>query len=134
VWPHEIPDPGISHRNTESGPRSGTEAGDISPVFAALEHAAGDLTTLGTDPLLGGSGHPSDTFSENLIEQRDEYHKPDQTTPVGAPSPITSGRSDASRHSAAPAAKPRCRRGDRFAPPEGKVAGQIAQFAHVAAE
>jgi hypothetical protein len=47
VWPHEIPASGISHRNTGSSPRSGTEAGDISPVFAALEHAAGDFTTLG---------------------------------------------------------------------------------------
>ena len=55
VWPHEIPDSGISHRNTGSSPRSGTEAGDISPVFAALEHAAGDFTTLGTNPLLEGS-------------------------------------------------------------------------------
>ena len=50
VWPHEIPDSGISHRSTGSSPRSGTEAGDISPVFAALEHAAGDFTTLGTNP------------------------------------------------------------------------------------
>ena len=60
VWPHEILDSGISHRNTGSSPRSGTEAGDISLVFAALEHAAGDLTTLGRNPPLGGSS-PSDT-------------------------------------------------------------------------
>jgi hypothetical protein len=52
VWPHEIPDSGISHRSTESSPCSGTEEGDISPVSAALEHAAGDFTTLGTDPSL----------------------------------------------------------------------------------
>jgi hypothetical protein len=58
---HEIPDSEISHRNTGSSPRSGTEAGDISPVFAALEHAAGDLTTLGTNPLHGGSSPPSRT-------------------------------------------------------------------------
>ena len=63
VWPHEIPDSGISHRNSGSSPRSGTEAGDISPVFAALEHAAGDLTTLGKNPLLEGSSPPSDTQS-----------------------------------------------------------------------
>ena len=50
VWRHEIPDSGISHRNTGSSPRSGTEEGDIPPVSAALEHAAGDFTTLGTDP------------------------------------------------------------------------------------
>ena len=56
VWPHEIPDSGISHRSAGSGPRSGTEAGDISPVFAALEHAAGDFTTLGTN--LGHSNSP----------------------------------------------------------------------------
>jgi len=47
MWSHEIPDSGISHRGTGSGPRSGTEAGDVSPVFAALEHAAGDFTALG---------------------------------------------------------------------------------------
>jgi hypothetical protein len=58
VWPHEIPDSGISHRNAGSSPRSGTEAGDISPVFAALEHAAGDFTTLGTDPSLECSSPP----------------------------------------------------------------------------
>ena len=52
VWPHEIPGSGISHRNAGSSPYSGTEAGDISPVSAALEHAAGDFTTLGTDPSL----------------------------------------------------------------------------------
>ena len=63
VWPHEIPDSGISHRNAGSSPRSGTEAGDISPVFAALEHAAGDFTTLGKNPLLEGSSPPSDTQS-----------------------------------------------------------------------
>ena len=61
VWPHEIPDSGISHRNAGAGPRSGTEAGDISPVFTVLEHAAGDLTTLGKNPLHGGSSPPSDT-------------------------------------------------------------------------
>ena len=33
VWPHEIPDSGISHRNTGSGPRSGTEAGAYLPGF-----------------------------------------------------------------------------------------------------
>jgi hypothetical protein len=60
VWPHEIPDSGISHRNTGSGPRSGTEAGDISPVFTAPEHAAGDFTTPGTNPPLECSS-PSDT-------------------------------------------------------------------------
>jgi hypothetical protein len=49
VCPHEIPDSGISHRDAGSSPRSGTEAGDISPVFAALEHAAGDFTTLGEE-------------------------------------------------------------------------------------
>jgi hypothetical protein len=62
VWAHEIPDSGISHWNTGSSPHSGTEAGDISPVFAALEHAAGDFTTLGKNPLLGGSSPPSDTW------------------------------------------------------------------------
>src|SRR6266700_4341251 len=61
VWPHEIPDSGISHSDAGSGPRSGTEAGDISPVFAVLEHAAEDLTTLGKNPLLEGSSPPSDT-------------------------------------------------------------------------
>jgi hypothetical protein len=60
VWPHEIPDSGISHRNTGSSPCSGTEEGDISPVSVALEHAAGDFTTLGKNPLHGGSS-PSDT-------------------------------------------------------------------------
>jgi molybdopterin biosynthesis enzyme len=54
VWPHEIPDSGISHRNTGSSPRSGTEAGDIFPVSAALEHAAGDFTALGTAVLFAG--------------------------------------------------------------------------------
>jgi len=63
VWPHEIPDSGISHRSTGSSPRSGTEAGDISPVSVALEHAAGDFTALGTDHSLEGSSPPSDTFS-----------------------------------------------------------------------
>ena len=66
VWPHEIPDSGISHRNTGSSPRSGTEAGDISPVFAALEHAAGDFTTLGKNPLLEYSsplGHSNSPYS-----------------------------------------------------------------------
>lgn len=58
VWPHEIPDSGISYRNAGSSPRSCTEASDIFPVFAALEHAAGDFTTLGTNPLLGGSSPP----------------------------------------------------------------------------
>jgi len=65
VWPHEIPDSGISHRNTGSSPRSGTEAGDISPVFAALEHAAGDFTTLGKNPLLECSS-PSDTYFPHI--------------------------------------------------------------------
>jgi hypothetical protein len=55
VWPHEIPGSGISHRDAGSSPCSGTEEGDISPVFAPLEHAAGDFTTLGKDPLHGGS-------------------------------------------------------------------------------
>ena len=64
VWPHEIPDSGISHWSTGSSPRSGTEAGDISPVFAALEHAAGDFTTLGKNPRRGCSSPPSDTFSK----------------------------------------------------------------------
>ena len=63
VWQHEIPDSGISHWNTGSSPRSDTEEGDISPVFAALEHAAGDFTTLGKNPLLEYSSPPSDTFS-----------------------------------------------------------------------
>src|SRR5260370_39044559 len=36
-----------------SGPCSGTEAGDLSPVFAALEHSAGDFTALGKDPCMG---------------------------------------------------------------------------------
>ena len=67
VWPHEIPDSGISHRSAGSSPRSGTEAGDISPVFAALEHAAGDFTTLGKNPPLEGSSPPSDTFSEMIL-------------------------------------------------------------------
>jgi len=40
-----------------SSPRSGTEAGDISPVLAALEHATGDFTALGKNPLLEGFGH-----------------------------------------------------------------------------
>jgi hypothetical protein len=62
VWPHEIPDSGISHRNTGSSPCSGTEAGDISPVFAALEHAARDFTALGTDHSLECSSPPSDTW------------------------------------------------------------------------
>ncbi len=62
MWPHEIPDSGISHWNAGSSPRSGTEAGDISPVFAAPEHAAGDFTTLGKNPLLEGSSPPSDTL------------------------------------------------------------------------
>ncbi len=61
MWPHEIPGSGISHRNTGASPRSGTEAGGISPVFAALEHAAGDFTTLGKNPPLEGSSPPSDT-------------------------------------------------------------------------
>jgi hypothetical protein len=60
-WPREIPESGISHRNSGSGPRSGTEAGDISPVSAVLEYAAGDFTTLGTDPSLECSSPPSDT-------------------------------------------------------------------------
>ena len=67
VWPHEIPDAGISHRNAGSGPRSGTEAGDFSPVFAALEHAAGDFTTLGKNPPLEGSSPPSDTVFPQVI-------------------------------------------------------------------
>jgi hypothetical protein len=58
AWPHEIPDSGISHRSTGSSPRSGTEAGDIPPVFTALEHAAGDFTTLGKNPLLECSSPP----------------------------------------------------------------------------
>jgi hypothetical protein len=77
VWPHEIPDSGISHRSTGSSPRSGTEEGDISPVFAALEHAAGDFTTLGKNPLFEGSSPPSDTqsggtspFSEHRLNTR----------------------------------------------------------------
>src|SRR5271166_4778261 len=69
MWPHEIPDSGISHRNAGSGPRSGTEAGDISPVFAALEHAAGDFTTLGKNPLLEYSSPPSDTFSNLFCKE-----------------------------------------------------------------
>ncbi len=59
--PHEIPDSGISHRNAGSSQGSGTEAGDISPVFAALEHAAGDFTILGESPPLEYSS-PSDTL------------------------------------------------------------------------
>ena len=64
VWPHEIPASGISHRNAGSGSRSGTEAGDVSPVFAALEHAAGDFTTLGKNPLLECSslGHSNSPY------------------------------------------------------------------------
>ena len=71
VWPHEIPDSGISHRRTGSSPRSGTEAGDISPVFAALEHAAGDFTTLGKNPLLEGSSPPSDTQTGEISRKTD---------------------------------------------------------------
>ena len=77
AWPHEIPDSGISHRNTGSSPCSGTEAGDSSPVFAALEHAAGDFTALGTDHSLECSSPPSDTqsggtspFSEHRLNTR----------------------------------------------------------------
>ena len=66
MWSHEIPDSGISHRNTGSSPRSGTEEGDISPVFAALEHAAGDFTTLGKNPLLEGSSPPSVTVIPHI--------------------------------------------------------------------
>ena len=66
VWPHEIPDSGISHRNAGSSPSSGTEAGDIPPVFAALEHAARDFTTLGKKPLFEYSSPPSDTFSNSF--------------------------------------------------------------------
>ena len=62
VWPHEILDSGISHRNTGSCPCSGTEEHDISPVSAALEHAAGDLTTLGMDPSLECSSPPRTLF------------------------------------------------------------------------
>jgi len=51
------------------GRRSGTEEGDISPVFAALEHAAGDFTTLGKNPLLEGSSPPSDTFSNLFCKE-----------------------------------------------------------------
>ncbi len=58
LWAHEIPDSGISHRNAASSRGSDTEEGDISPIFAALEHAAGDFTTLGRNPLLGGSSSP----------------------------------------------------------------------------
>jgi hypothetical protein len=68
VWPHEIPDSGISHRNTGSSPCSGTEEGDISPVSVALEHAAGDFTTLGKNPLHGGSsplGHETCTCRDD---------------------------------------------------------------------
>ena len=74
AWPHEIPDSGISHRSTGSGSRSGTEAGDISPVFAALEHAAGDFTTLGKNPSLEGSS-PSSTRTS----------KPGSSSPTPAP-------------------------------------------------
>ena len=71
VWPHEIPDSGISHRNAGSSPRSGTEEGDISPVFPALEHAAGDFTTLGKNPLLEYSSPPSDTQTGEISPKPD---------------------------------------------------------------
>ena len=74
VWPHEIPDSGISHRNAGSSPRSGTEAGDIPPVFTALEHAAGDFTTLGKNPLLEYSSPPSDTFLNSSCRQPRCFH------------------------------------------------------------
>ena len=83
LWAHEIPDSGISHRNTGSSPRSGTEAGDISPVFTALEHAAGDLATLGKNPPLEGSSPPSDTFSK-YISYRYLYGR----NPVGMPNGV----------------------------------------------
>ena len=69
VWSHEIPDSGISHWNTGSSPRSGTEAGDIPPVFAVLEHAAGDFTTPGKNPLLEYSSPPSDTFRISSVKK-----------------------------------------------------------------
>jgi len=61
VWSHEIPNSGISHDYVGSSPDSDTQAGDISPIFTALEHAAGDITALGTNPPHGGSSPPSDT-------------------------------------------------------------------------
>ena len=85
VWPHEIPDSGISHRNTGSSPRSGTEAGDTSPVFAALEHAAGDFTTLGKNPLLEGSSPPSDTFSKLLSELPQRVYHLEMALRAGRP-------------------------------------------------
>jgi hypothetical protein len=67
VWPHEIPDSGISHWNTGSSACSGTEECDISPVSVALEHAAGDFTALGKNPLHGGSSPPSDTIIPHIL-------------------------------------------------------------------
>jgi hypothetical protein len=66
VSPHEIPGSGISHRNAGSSPRSGTEEGDISPVFGALEHAAGDFAALGTVHSLECSSPPSDTGTSQV--------------------------------------------------------------------
>ena len=90
VWPHEIPDSGISHRSAGSGPRSGTEAGDISPVFAALEHAAGDFTTLGKNPLLEGSSPPSDTnqpIPVRFPQNRHHLNTRQAAGPHGRPGP-----------------------------------------------
>ena len=62
---------GISHWNTGSSSCSGTEEGDISPVFVVLEHATGDFTTLGKDPLHGGSSPPSDTQNGEISPKTD---------------------------------------------------------------
>jgi hypothetical protein len=64
-----IPGTGISHRDAGSSPRSGTEEGDISPVFAVLEHAAGDFTTLGARASLGVQV-PPDTRTPAVAEDR----------------------------------------------------------------
>ena len=97
AWPHEIPDSGISHRNTGSSPCSGTEAGDSSPVFAALEHAAGDFTALGTDHSLECSSPPSDTNTGAISSKHAllEHGRPDGRSsrppprPPAAPQPPT---------------------------------------------
>jgi hypothetical protein len=60
VWPHEMPDSGISHRNTGSSPCSGTEAGDISPVLRHLN------TPREISPLWGRITHLSVQVSDAL--------------------------------------------------------------------
>ena len=108
VWPDEIPDSGISHRNTGSSPCSGTEAGDSSPVFAALEHAAGDFTALGTDHSLECSSPPSDTqsggtspFSEHRLNTRTARLTPaasPRRLPGPLPAPDQQGADQAAAH------------------------------------